>query len=50
VTSDWKEVYRQERRRPGYLIENGKSLTKVDPVPQIQHDLTPPQREKRKAA
>jgi len=24
MTSDWREVYRQEKRRPGYVIENGR--------------------------
>lgn len=24
MTSDWKEVYRQERQRPGYVIEDGR--------------------------
>jgi hypothetical protein len=30
VTADWVEVYRQERRRPGYVIENGKSMIRRD--------------------
>jgi hypothetical protein len=30
VNSDWREVYRQERRRPGYVIENGKSLERLN--------------------
>jgi hypothetical protein len=24
VTYDWKEVYRQEQKRPGYVIEDGR--------------------------
>lgn len=24
MTSDWKEVYRQELKRPGYVIEDGR--------------------------
>ncbi len=24
MTSDWREVYLQEKRRPGYVIENGR--------------------------
>ncbi len=24
MTADWHEVYLQERRRPGYVIENGR--------------------------
>ena len=29
MTSDWRVVYMQERRRPAYVIENGKSITKT---------------------
>ena len=29
ANKDWREVYREERRRPGYVIENGKSVGKV---------------------
>ena len=29
ANSDWRDVYRQERRRPGYVIENGKSLERL---------------------
>jgi hypothetical protein len=28
---DWAEVYRDERHRPGYVIENGKPLVKSQP-------------------
>ena len=28
MTADWHEVYLQERRRPGYVIENGRSVVK----------------------
>jgi len=28
MTADWHEVYLQERRRPGYVIENGRSIVK----------------------
>jgi len=24
MTSDWREVYLQEKRRPAYVIENGR--------------------------
>ena len=50
MTSDWKEVYLQERRRPGYLIENGKSSAKVDSVRKNRRDLTPSRSDERKAA
>jgi hypothetical protein len=29
ANSDWRDVYRKERRRPGYVIENGKSLERL---------------------
>ena len=29
ANSDWRDVYRQESRRPGYVIDNGKSLEKL---------------------
>jgi len=25
---DWLEVYREERRRPGYVLQNGRSTIK----------------------
>ena len=28
MTADWREVYLQERRRPGYVIDNGRSVVK----------------------
>ena len=28
MTNDWHDVYRQEKRRPGYVIENGRSVVK----------------------
>ena len=27
-TADWHEVYLQERRRPGYVIDNGRSVVR----------------------
>ena len=30
MTADWREVYLQERRRPGYVIENGRSVVKCN--------------------
>ncbi len=29
MTYDWRVVYLQEKRRPGYVIENGKSIVKI---------------------
>jgi hypothetical protein len=31
MTTDWRVAYRQEKRRPGYVIENGKSIIKFRP-------------------
>jgi hypothetical protein len=28
---DWKQVYQDERRRPGYVIDNGKPPVKPQP-------------------
>jgi hypothetical protein len=50
MTTDWGIVYVQERRRPGYVIENGKSVTKIHWGDSTCRKVTPPQREKRKAA
>ena len=29
ANKDWRQVYQQECRRPGYVIENGKCIEKV---------------------
>jgi hypothetical protein len=50
VTTDWQNVYREEKRRPGYVIENGKSITKTHGGDSRCRKVTPPQRDKRKAA
>jgi len=50
MTADWHEVYLQERRRPGYVIENGKSVVKLHKDASPRRDMTPPRDEKRKAA
>ena len=26
--TDWRQVYREERRRPGYVIENGRTAAR----------------------
>ena len=28
MTADWHDVYLQERRRPGYVIDNGRSVAR----------------------
>jgi hypothetical protein len=50
VTTDWREVYRQEKRCPGYVIENGKSITKTHGDDSPCGKVKPSQRDKRKAA
>ena len=30
--SDWRAVYQDERRRPGYVINNGKAPVKLQPI------------------
>ena len=45
MTYDWRVIYLQEKRRPGYVIENRKSIAKIetassnrDRVKSPQHD------------
>ena len=50
MTSDWKEVYCEERQRPGYVLEDGRS-----PIKRIENTLRKPKARipidrKRKAA
>ena len=48
--TDWREVYREERRRPGYVLENGRSLIRRGKDAAWKQEAKPPIREKRKAA
>ena len=50
ATLDWRKVYRDEKRCPGYVIENGKSITRTHSHDLRRSKLTPPRRDKRKAA
>jgi hypothetical protein len=50
VTIDWGVVYMLERKRPAYVINNGRSIPKVCGSDSQQRDATPPRREKKKAA
>ena len=50
MTNDWKDVYRDERRRPAYVLENGKFIVKAHGTDSQQRDATTPLREKNKAA
>jgi hypothetical protein len=47
---DWRSVYREEKRRPGYVLENGKSFDKILGDVLHRRDAKLPQREKQKAA
>lgn len=47
---DWRVVYREERRRPGYVLENGRSLKKVGEDRAWKRETKPRVPEKRKAA
>lgn len=29
MNADWRQVYQEERRRPGYVINNGKPAVKL---------------------
>ena len=48
--ADWREVYREERRRPGYVLENGRSLIRRGEDTASKRETKPPVHEKRKAA
>jgi hypothetical protein len=48
--TDWREVYREERRRPGYVLENGRSLIRRGEDVALKQEPKPPVHEKRKAA
>jgi hypothetical protein len=48
--ADWRVVYREERRRPGYVLDNGRSLIKQGEDVPCKRETKPPMQEKRKAA
>jgi len=50
VTTDWRDVYREEKRRPGYVLENGRSPVKSNRRPTARLQVKPPVSDKRKAA
>jgi hypothetical protein len=50
MTADWHEVYLQERRRPAYVIENGKSIVKHNGDAPPRRDVTPPRVDRKRAA
>jgi hypothetical protein len=43
-------MYREERRRPGYVLENGKSSANSNPESAARLEVKPPSSDKRKAA
>ncbi len=47
---DWHDVYVQERQRPGYVLENGRSPIKRGKEAAAKPEPNPTIREKRKAA
>ncbi len=50
MTTDWQSVYREEKRCPGYVIENGRSAVKTQGGDYPRRKAMPPQHNKRKAA
>jgi hypothetical protein len=50
VTSDWKDVYRMERQRPGYVIEDGRLPRKRQQDASIKQAVIVLRQAKRKAA
>jgi hypothetical protein len=47
---DWRKVYREEKRHPGYVLENGKSPVISNREPVARLEVKPPNSDKRKAA
>ncbi len=50
MTIDWGVVYMQERKRPGYVINDGRSVARVYGPDAQRRNVTPPRHEKKKAA
>ncbi len=50
MTYDWRVVYLQEKRRPGYVIENGKSIVKIRKDTWLRRGRISLEHEKRKTA
>jgi len=48
--ADWRQVYRDERRRPGYVVENGKSVERIDAASPSRRELKMLSPNKSKAA
>jgi hypothetical protein len=50
MTADWGIVYMQERKRPGYVIDNGKSIARVYGPDDQKRKVKMPQHGKKRAA
>ena len=50
MTADWWVVYVEERKRPGYVIDNGKSIARVYGPDAQKRKVMMLQHEKKKAA
>jgi hypothetical protein len=48
-SADWRVVYREERRRPGYVLEDGRSLIRRGEDAASKREMKPPVQEERKA-
>jgi hypothetical protein len=46
-SGDWRAVYREERRRPVYVIENGRSPILLNERPSNKQEAAPPLRDKK---
>jgi hypothetical protein len=44
------DKFRDERRRPAYVVENGKSLDRIEAAPSTRRELKLPPPNKSKAA
>jgi hypothetical protein len=47
---DWRKVYREEKRHPGYVLENGRSPVISNRKPAARMEVKPSVSDKRKAA
>jgi len=50
ANQDWRNVYREEKRRPEYVLENGKSSVNSNRESAARLEVKPPSSHKRKAA
>ena len=50
ANGDWRQVYREEVRRPAYVIENGKTPVRIDAKPKANQEATAQSNPHRRAA